>query len=195
MLRMRRAALSCALVGAGCGSQSTEPFLVETTECALVNNLRFDNTPTSWTDCRVYWSGDPANILTVQLTIPGTMGSFVEPEPSWARASVHVPGGAVSGELAPTPFSPGTALPTALPDGTIALDLSLPFCGNLGGGGGPPRDVTAEVGAGTASFSINLSGTCFRSGGQSTYSGGFIITAAAGDMPANRDPATIVTVP
>lgn len=190
---MRAVALWYVVVGAGCGTQSAGPWLLESTDCALVNTFTFDGAPTAWTDCRAYWSGTPANVLSIELTTPGTTGSFLAPGQGWARASVHVPSGEISGQLATTPYEPADVLPTAIPDASIVLDLSLPTCGNLGSSMLVTVDTMADVGAESASFSMSLGGTCYRSGGQSMYSGGFIITAAAqaGSM-TDGDPGTIV---
>jgi hypothetical protein len=196
---MRAAVIVCALV-AGCGTQGSGPsgsgpFLLETTDCALVNNFMFDGAPTSWTDCRVYWSGQPTNIMTVELTVPATTGSFLAPGPGWVRASVHVPAGSINGGLTPTTQAAG-ALPTTVADDKIALDLTLPFCGNLGMSKFDPIATMADVGDESVSFSMSLSGTCPRSGTAAQYSGGVILTAAAQDgAMTNADPATPVTTP
>ena len=76
---MRAVVFGCAVVTMGCGTQGTdapsmEPFLLETTDCALVNNFTVDGTATAHTGCRMYWSGMPSNMLTVELTIPNMTG-------------------------------------------------------------------------------------------------------------------------
>lgn len=187
MVRAMRIAW-CVLVAAGCGTQSSDPFLLDSADCALVNNFKVDGTATAWTDCRVYWSAVPYQTLTVELTIPNTTGSFLAPAAGWMRASAHVPG-ELDTDLTTIAFEPSNALPSAVPDDKIALDLSLPACGNLGAMM-KTVDTMADVGADSVSFSMSLSGTC----GQSMYTGGFILTAAAkAGSVTTTDPATPVT--
>ena len=183
-----RGTIFCVLAF-GCGTQSTTAFVLESGDCALVNNLTVDGGATGWNGCRVYFSGAPYNVLTVQFTTPGTMGSFVTPAPTWARASVHAPG-EIDTRLAAMLYTAGS-LPTSLDATTMRLDLTLPFCGNLGAAGSYP--VTADVGESSASFSLSLTGTCPRSGGQTSYTGGFIITASG--TSAVADPNIVVTIP
>jgi hypothetical protein len=185
-----RAALWLAVV-AGCGTPSDEPFVIETTDCALVNSFTFDGQSTQWNDCRVYWSGPPTKMLTVELTNPATSGSFVMPHATWIRASLHVPNGEVQGSLRTTEHY-GT-LPPSLGSDQLALDMRVATCGNLGTSG-LSLNTTAEVGDLSASFTVQISTICYRSGGQTMLSGGFIVSASAASSAA-ADPATIVTVP
>jgi hypothetical protein len=140
----------------------------------------------------MYWSGMPSNMLTVELTIPNTTGSFLSPGGSWLRASVHVPVADVSGTLTSAMF-PFDALPTTLADNQIALDFSPSTCSNIG----PSMlavDTMADVGDKSGFFSMSFSGMCAASSGMSTFTGGFILTAAAKDGSiTTTDPATLVT--
>ena len=183
----------CALL-AGCGATSNEPFLVDTADCALVNNFKVGGQATAWNDCRVYWAGSPTNMLTVELTTSGTMGSFLAPAQTWIRASVQVPAGDVDATLHSIAH-PATALPTTLAADQIALDLFIAGCGNVGGNNLAPHTM-ADVGDRSASFSISLDGTCSEQTVMHPFTGGFIVSAAAkaGTMPTG-DPATVVTTP
>jgi len=187
-----RAGLLCIAL-AGCGVQSNDPFLLETSDCSLVNNFQIDGVATAWTDCRLYWAGSASNILTVELTQPGSTGSFIAPAASWIRASVYVPGGGLNGDLAAAPL-PAGSLPTSVGATQIALDFSITNCGNLGETQTTPVETMADVGDSSVSFSIKLSGSC--GGGLRQYTGGFLVSAAAqaGSM-TNTDPATVVTTP
>jgi len=194
---MRAAAIGCALVVAGCGTQSAGPFLIDTADCALVNNFKLDGAATKWTDCRVHWSGEPTNILSVELTVPNTTGSFLSPGADWVRASVHVPAGGVSGDLTVAAFEPADELPAAVPHGMLPLDLWLGMCGNVGAAmTGETASVMADVGGSSVSFSLSIDGSCTQLGGaMSTFSGGFILTAAAkADAMTTADPSTLVSV-
>lgn len=188
----RTACLVCLV--AGCGVKSSEPFLVETTDCALVNNFKVDNAPTAWNDCRVYWSGSSTDILTVELTTSGTAGSFVAPAPSWIRASVQVPAGDINAMLHSIAHPP-RSLPSSVAADQIALDLFVSGCGNIGGNG-LVVDTMADVGERSASFSLSAEGSCMEQTFMHAYAGGFIVSAAAkaGAM-TNADPATLVTTP
>ncbi len=188
--RMRIAC--CVLVLAGCGSQSSETFLLEAPDCALVNNFTVDGAATPWTDCRIYWSGFPYQTLTVELTVPNTTGSFVSPAPGWMRASLHVPG-EVDAELTAAAFESADHLPTTVPDDTIMIDLPIASCGNLGAMT-PPADVMADVGDRSVSLSLGVSGSCMTSSGRHDFTGGFILTAAAkAGSDTTGDPFTPVT--
>jgi hypothetical protein len=176
----------CVVV-AGCGTQSAESFLLETNDCALVNNFKVDGAATAWTDCRTYWSGAPSNMLTVELTTPATTGSFVAPASGWARASVHVSDGGVDDDLAIKPF-PAGALPTSRAAGDVGLDIPLTACGNVGAVTGTTR-IMADVGDASVSFSMAVNVMC----GQAQLTGGFIVTAS-GSMTSG-DPASVVTTP
>jgi hypothetical protein len=181
-------ALALCLLAAGCGATSTEPFLVDTADCAVVNNFKIDNQATPWNDCRVYWAAG-TDVLTVELTTPGTSGSFLAPAPAWIRASVQVPLGDVDAMLQSTAH-PASTLPSSVAAGEIALDLVVADCGKLASG--MSVDTMADVGDRSVSFSMSLSGTC----GAHAYSGGFIVSAAAkAGSTATGDPATIVTTP
>lgn len=169
-----------------------EPFLLETTDCALVNNFTVDGTATAHTDCRMYWSGMPSNMLTVELTIPNMTGSFLSPGAGWLRASVHVPVADVSGELTSTMF-PFDELPSTLTDTEIALDYSPSTCSNIGSAM-LAVDTMADVGDKSGFFSLSFSGMCAASSGMSAFTGGFILTAAAKDGSiTNGDPGMLVT--
>lgn len=182
----------CVLVLVGCGSQSSETFLLETTDCALVNNLTVDGAATPWTDCRIYWSGLPYQTLSVELTIPNTTGSFVAPAAGWMRASLHVPG-EVDDALTTAPFEPAERLPTTVAEDEILVDLPIAGCGNVGAMT-PPIGVMADVGDKSVSLSLNVNGSCMTSSGQSTFIGGFILTAAAkAGSVTTGDPFTPVT--
>ena len=185
---MRPAAFGWVLL-AGCGTQSTSSFLIETADCTLVNNFTVDGAATPWTDCRVYWSGLPYQTLTVELTLPNTTGSFLSPAAGWMRASLHAPGD-VAADLTTMMF-PDAMVPTSVPDDKIALDLPVTSCGNLGA---TQRmvDVMAEVGDRSASFSANLGGSCSDSGGTRSLAGGFLVTAS-GFTPSSVDVGTLVT--
>ncbi|HEY5923775.1 MAG TPA: hypothetical protein VIV11_18965 [Kofleriaceae bacterium] len=186
--------LALCLLAAGCGVTSGEPFLLETTDCAVVNNFMTNGIATAWNDCRVYWSGSSRNILTVAITTPGSTGSFTAPAQTWIVASVHVPAGNLQGDLMTTPHSTG-ALPDVVAEDRIALSLSIGSCSNLGA---IPQTVStmADVGNASASFSFSLSGTCDGGQGPTTYSGGFIISASAQDgAMTNGDPDAVVTTP
>ncbi len=187
---MRTLAL-CLL--AACGTTSAEPFAIDTADCALVNNFTVDGQPSRWTDCRVYWS---TAVLTVELTVPATTGSFVTPDPQWLRASVAVPTGEVSATLQSIRHPTG-ALPTSLPADQLALELLL-YCDVGVLGAGFSVETMADVGDGSVYFSMNgITGSCTREGvGGRTFDGGFIVSAAAkaGSTTA-ADPATVVTVP
>jgi hypothetical protein len=180
---MRAAAIVLGLVG--CGTQSANSFLLETTDCALVNTFKAGGAATPWTDGRIYWTGAPNNILTVELTTPGVSGSFVSPGAGWIRASVSVPVGGVDSALAITPF-PST-LPTTLTTDQIALDMMVTGCpANLGAEQGVINTM-ADVGDLSASFSMSFNLSC----GATMLTGGFILTASG--SAASADPATVVT--
>lgn len=176
---------------AGCGTQSMESFLLETPECSLFNNFQVDGTATPWNDCRVYWSGSPDDVLTVELTTPGTMGSFLAPAPSWVRASVTVDGGTGTTKRTAVPFSPTNVLPTALDADEIALTMPIAGCADLTATM-PMVDVMTDIGDRSVSFSMSLEGTC----DQTTFTGGFIVSAAGRQgMVGGGDPAATVSVP
>jgi hypothetical protein len=183
---MRVASIVCVVV-AGCGTPSAQSFLLETTDCAVVNNFKVDGAATPWTDCRVYWSGSSTSMLTVELTTPGTTGSFVAPAAGWARANLHVPAGGVDGDHAIKPLAAST-LPTSRAANEIGLDIPLTGCGNVGAVAGMV-DVMADVGDGSVSFSMSVALAC----GTAQLTGGFIVTAS-GSMTTG-DPATVVTTP
>jgi hypothetical protein len=189
---MRVAFVVCLV--AGCGVKSNEPFLVDIADCALVNNFKVDNAPTAWNDCRVYWSGSSTDILTVELTTPGTTGSFVAPAPSWIRASVQVPAGDLNAMLHSIAHPP-RSLPSTVATDQLALDLFVSGCGNIGGNA-LMVDTMADVGDRSASFSLSVDGTCSEQTFSHAYTGGFIVSAAAkaGAM-TTADPATPVTTP
>jgi hypothetical protein len=188
---MRAAAMGCVLL-VGCGTQSTESFLLDTEDCAVSNNFKIDNVATPWTDCRVFWSGLPYQTLTVELTIPNTTGSFLSPGAGWLRASLHAPGD-VDAQLTTIPFEPADRLPTTVAEDKIALDLPDNECGNIGSTSFGVR-VMADVGSRSVSLSLSTSGTCTFPGGQRSFSGGFIITAAGkAGSPSNADVGTLVT--
>lgn len=183
--------LALCLVVTGCGVKSNEPFLVETTDCAVVNNFKVDGQATAWNDCRVYWAGSATDILTVELTTSGTTGSFVTPSPSWIRASVHVPAGDINAMLRSIAHPP-RSLPSSVVADEIALDLFVAGCGNIGGNG-LMIDTMADVGDRSASFSLSADGSCMEQTFSHTYTGGFIVSAAAkaGSMTTS-DPNTVV---
>ena len=183
---MRVAAIVCVVI-MGCGTQSTESFLIETTDCAVVNNFKVDGAATAWTDCRVYWSGASTSMLTVELTTPGTMGSFVMPATGWARANVYVPAGGVDGDHAIKPLAAGT-LPSSRADDEIGLDIPIAACGNIGVVAGT-ANAMADVGDGSVSFSMSVNVMC----GTAQLTGGFIVTASGSSTTG--DPATVVTTP
>ena len=183
---MRAAAIVCVVL-MGCGTQSASSFLLETTDCAVVNNFKADGAATPWSDCRVYWSGSSTSMLTVELTTPGTSGSFVMPATSWARANVYVPADGVDGDHAIKPLAAG-ALPTSRAADEIGLDIPIAACGNLNTATGTV-DVMADVGDGSISFSMSVALMC----GTAQLTGGFIVTAS-GSTTAG-DPATVVTTP
>jgi hypothetical protein len=179
---------------AGCGTVAPDPFVIETTDCSLVNNFMIGGQPSRWDRCRVYWSGSPESILTVELALPMTSGSFLIPGIGWIRASAYVPGGAFNGELRSFQHDPQNTLPATLGVDQLALDMPIATCGNLGAIG-LMVPTMADVGALSVSFSMDLPPhTCFRSGGSLDVGGGFIISATA-SAPAAADPATMVTFP
>ena len=181
--------LALCLLLAGCGVTSNEPFLVDTADCAVVNNFKIDDQATAWNDCRVYWSA-ATNVLTVELTTPGTSGSFLAPAPAWIRASVQVPAGEVNATLQSVEH-PVSTLPVSVAMGELALDLPTVQCGKLAS---VSVDTMADVGDRSASLSMSFNGTCTGQSGAHPYSGGFIVSAAAkAGSTATGDPATIVT--
>lgn len=189
---MRVACFVCLV--AGCGVKSNEPFLVETTDCAVVNNFKVDGQATTWNDCRVYWAGSSTDVLTVELTTSGTTGSFLAPAPSWIRASVQVPAGDLNAMLHSIAHPP-RSLPSSVAADQIALDLFVPSCGNIGGNG-LMVDTMADVGDRSASFSLSVDGTCSEQTVSHAYTGGFIVSAAAkAGATTNADPATPITTP
>lgn len=166
--------------------------MLETTDCALVNNLTVDGAATPWTGCRIYWSGFPYQTLSVELTVPNTTGSFVSPAAGWMRASLHVPG-EVDTELTAAAFESADRLPTTVAEDTIVIDLPIASCGNLGAMT-PPVDVMADVGDRSVSLSLSVSGSCMTQSGQHSFTGGVILTAAAkAGSTTSGDPFTPVT--
>src|SRR5688500_5725877 len=139
----------------GCGTQSTTAFVLDSGDCAVVNNLTVDGAPTAWNGCRVFFSGAPYNVLTVQLTTPGSMGSCTTPASTWARARVHAPG-EIDAELTAMAYDAGRVLPTSLGATEMRLDLTLATCGNLGTTRTTPIPTMADVGESSVSFSMNL---------------------------------------
>jgi len=190
-----RSLLLCVLA-VGCGTTSPDSFLIETTDCALVNNFQINNQPSQWNDCRVYWQGTATEVLTIELTIPGSSGSFSAPDLRWVRASMLVRGGHLDATLQSSGHPMGE-LPTAVPADELALDLLITNCGNVGGGtlDGPfSVDTMADVGDRSVSFSMSFTGQCTAEGSiLKNFSGGFILTAAAkAGSTATGDPATVV---
>jgi hypothetical protein len=177
--------LALCLLAAGCGVQSTDSFIVETTDCAVVNNFMIDDQPTPWNDCRVYWGAPASDVLTVELTTSGTKGSFVAPDASWIRASVQAP---VNGMLTSATHASGS-LPGEVAANMIAIDLPVGACGNIASSG-VMIDTMADVGSNGASFSMGFDGTCSAAGTTVTFTGGFIVSAAG--RAASTDPATVV---
>lgn len=177
---------------AGCGTTSPAPFLIETTDCALVNNFTVNGAPSAWNDCRVYWSGAPDEMLTVELTTPGSSGSFLEPG-AWVRATAHVPGGSLNGALTTVAYMPADVLPTSLAADQLALHMTIIGCGDVGSSGGRLQmNTMAEVGERSASFSMSVpTYTCYYSGGQAVLGGGFVVSASAA-ASAMADPSTVV---
>jgi hypothetical protein len=178
--------LALCLLAAGCGVQSTETFIVETMDCAVVNNFTIDDQPTQWNDCRISWGGSATEVLTVELTTSGTKGSFNAPDASWIRASVHAP---VNGPLTSAPPPKATEIPSDVPEGTIAIDLPVGACGNIAASG-ISIDTMADIGSNGASFSIGFDGTCDAAGTPVMLTGGFIVSAAG--RSTSSDLATVV---
>ncbi|HEX5060597.1 MAG TPA: hypothetical protein VFV99_14615 [Kofleriaceae bacterium] len=186
-----RMVLVCLAV-AGCGVKSNEPFLLDTADCSVVNNFKVDNQATPWTDCRAYWSGT-SNVLTVELTTPASMGSFLAPAPMWIRASVQVDAD-VNATLRSVAH-PASALPSTVASDQIAIDLVVPGCGNIGANGVMIKTM-ADVGDKSVGFSLGIDGTCSEQTVMHALSGGFIVSAAAqAGSTAASDPATVVSVP
>jgi hypothetical protein len=174
----------------GCTS-TPKPFLIETTGCTLTNNLTFDGQPSSWNGCRVFWSGSPDDMLTVEATLSNTTGSFVNPAGGWIRATVHAPGGTFNGAPTSQPYASQTALPTSLAADQLALSMLVATCGDFGTLN-LTMTTTADVGDRRASFSTNFpSYTCFGSGSRFTVAGSIAITASSPTAAAG-DPNTVV---
>ena len=173
-----------------CGVQSDHAFVLDTPDCALVNNFTIGSAPTTWSDCRVYWSGPTTNVLVVDLTTPGTSGLFVAPDPSWLRVGMRTDGGNVTRTITSYP-APGS-LPTSLATDEVALGAQLPGC-EQGLSSTHSANVMAEVGEINVGFSLGLSVEC-GDGMPPLHAGdGFILTAAAqAGSVTDRDPGEIV---
>jgi hypothetical protein len=167
---------------------STSPWLIEWPDCTLGTKWG-QGQSIAWTHCRIYFSGAPTNILTIELMTSGTTGSMLSPGVGWTRLSMAPP---IEARLMASQGQVAGALPSMIAPGQMLIDALDPQCA-MEFVGGWMSTSAATLDFARLSLTSGLYAVCRSFAPHEYFDVGLTISAAASSIQPNGSPSDVAS--